>query len=59
LLPTHTEASAIGMLTTQAYRGAQQVIKKHVNAASTDVILTTDSGMTGVVNKYSKNTRPS
>jgi selenocysteine lyase/cysteine desulfurase len=47
------------MLTTQAYRGAQQVIKKHVNAASTDVILTTDSGMTGVVNKYSKNTRPS
>jgi len=51
---THTEASATGMATTQAYKGAQQIIKEHVNAVSTDVILTTDSGMTGVVNKFQR-----
>ncbi len=51
---THTEASGTGMATTHAYKSAQQLIKEHVNAASTDVILTTDSGMTGVVNKFQR-----
>ena len=51
---THTEASGTGMATTHAYKSAQQLIKNHVNAASTDVILTTDSGMTGVVNKFQR-----
>jgi selenocysteine lyase/cysteine desulfurase len=51
---THTEASGTGMATTHAYKSAQQLIKDHVNAASTDVILTTDSGMTGVINKFQR-----
>ncbi|MGE4570943.1 MAG: aminotransferase class V-fold PLP-dependent enzyme [Gammaproteobacteria bacterium] len=51
---THTEASGTGMAMTHAYKSAQQLIKEHVNAASTDVILTTDSGMTGVVNKFQR-----
>ena len=51
---THTEASATGMAMTQAYKGSQKLIKEHVNASSTDVILTTDSGMTGVVNKFQR-----
>jgi selenocysteine lyase/cysteine desulfurase len=51
---THTEASGTGMATTHAYKSAQKLIKEHVNASSTDVILTTDSGMTGVVNKFQR-----
>ncbi|MGE4593937.1 MAG: aminotransferase class V-fold PLP-dependent enzyme [Gammaproteobacteria bacterium] len=51
---THTEASDTGMATTHAYKSAQKLIKEHVNASSTDVILTTDSGMTGVVNKFQR-----
>jgi selenocysteine lyase/cysteine desulfurase len=51
---THTEASSNGMATTHAYKSAQQIIKQHVNADDGDVILTTDSGMTGVVNKFQR-----
>lgn len=49
---THTKASGTGMAMTQAYKSAQKLIKKHINAASADVILTADSGMIGVVNKF-------
>ncbi|MCF8368902.1 MAG: aminotransferase class V-fold PLP-dependent enzyme [Bacteroidales bacterium] len=51
---THTETSETGTLMTKAYHYAQKKIKEHVNAAPTDVILTTGFGMTGVVNKFQR-----
>ncbi len=51
---THTETSATGMAMTYAYHKAQSIIKNHVNAARTDVIISSNSGMTGVVNKFQR-----
>ncbi len=51
---THTETSATGMAMTHAYHTAQQIIKKHVNANSNDLIVTASSGMTGLVNKFQR-----
>ena len=51
---THTDTSATGMAMTHAYHEAQKNIKKHVNASADDLILTTGSGMTGVVNKLQR-----
>jgi selenocysteine lyase/cysteine desulfurase len=51
---THTETSESGTLTTKAYQHAQQIIKKHVNANSDDVLITTGNGMTGVINKFQR-----
>ena len=51
---THTESSSTGMAMTQAYKFSQRIIKEHVNASSKDLILTTDSGMTGVLNKFQR-----
>ncbi|MCK9205647.1 MAG: aminotransferase class V-fold PLP-dependent enzyme [Salinivirgaceae bacterium] len=48
---THTETSETGTRMTQAYHCAQQIIKKHVNAGTDDVIISAGSGMTSVVNK--------
>jgi selenocysteine lyase/cysteine desulfurase len=39
---------------TRAYHMAHEKIKKHVNAGENDVIITTGSGMTGVVNKLQR-----
>jgi selenocysteine lyase/cysteine desulfurase len=51
---THTETSETGTRMTHAYHYAQQSIKKHVNASSTDVIITAGSGMTTVINKLQR-----
>jgi selenocysteine lyase/cysteine desulfurase len=51
---THSEASETGTLMTKAYHYAQQVIKKHVNADTDDVIITSATGMTGVVCKFQR-----
>ena len=51
---THTETSSTGMAMTYAYHHAQKIIKKHVNAGKNDVIITSNSGMTGVVNKFQR-----
>lgn len=48
---THTETSETGKTMTLAYHKAQQIIKKHVNASKTDVLLLAGSGMTGAVNR--------
>lgn len=48
---THTETSEMGTRMTQAYHHAQKVIKKHVNASESDVIIAAGFGMTAVVNK--------
>lgn len=51
---THTETSTTGMAMTYAYHQARNIIKKHVNAHKNDIIITTGSGMTGMVNKFQR-----
>ncbi len=51
---THTETSENGRLMTKAYHQAHQRIKKHVNAGTEDVIITTGFGMTGAVVKFQR-----
>ena len=51
---THSESNTSGTTMTVAYREAHRRIKQHVHAASTDVIITQGSGMTGVVNKLQR-----
>ena len=51
---THTETSTSGAAMTLAYHEARNIIKLHVNANSNDVLITTGSGMTGVVNKFQR-----
>ncbi len=48
---THTETSETGSRMTRAYHYAQSIIKTHVNAAPTDVIISAGYGMTSVINK--------
>jgi selenocysteine lyase/cysteine desulfurase len=51
---THTETSTTGMAMTHAYHTAQNKIKAHVNAGPDDLILTSSSGMTGLINKFQR-----
>ncbi len=51
---THTETSVTGTLMTMAYHKAIHIIKKHVNAYESDVLISSNSGMTGVVNKFQR-----
>ena len=39
---------------TLSYKLAHNIIKKHVNASSSDVIITYGSGMTSVINKLQR-----
>ncbi len=51
---THTETSVTGCTMTHAYHKAQKIIKKHVGASDEDVLISSGSGMTGVVNKFQR-----
>ncbi len=51
---THTETNITGSSMTLAYHNALHIIKNHVNAGPNDLILSTGSGMTGVVNKFQR-----
>jgi len=51
---THTEASFTGCTMTNLYHQAQQLIKKHLNANETDVLICAGAGMTSVVNKFQR-----
>lgn len=51
---THTETTITGSSMTLAYHHALKTIKSHVNAGSSDVIISSNSGMTGVVNKFQR-----
>tara|TARA_R110002167_G_scaffold164268_4_gene361210 strand:- start:508 stop:1989 length:1482 start_codon:yes stop_codon:yes gene_type:complete len=51
---THSESSQTGKLMTHLYETAKQLIKGHVNASEEDVIITTDTGMTGVICKFQR-----
>jgi selenocysteine lyase/cysteine desulfurase len=51
---THTESSLTGTTMTQLYLQAREIIKRHVNANETDVLITTGAGMTSVINKFQR-----
>ncbi|CAM1362039.1 Selenocysteine lyase/Cysteine desulfurase [Tenacibaculum sediminilitoris] len=51
---THTETSTSGAAMTLAYHEARNIIKRHVNASTNDVLITEGSGMTGIVNKFQR-----
>jgi len=51
---THTESNATGTLMTDAYHFSREVIKKHVNASSEDVLIATGFGMTAAVVKMQR-----
>ncbi len=51
---THTETNITGSCMTQAYHEALQIIKTHVGASTEDAIISSNSGMTGVVNKLQR-----
>ena len=51
---THTDTNYTGSKTTYAYSKARQIIKKHVGANDNDVLVSSCSGMTGVVNKFQR-----
>lgn len=51
---THTETTVTGTAMTLSYHKARQIIKSHVNAHKTDVLITDGTGMTGVVNKFQR-----
>lgn len=51
---THTETSQTGMAMTYAYKRAKEIIKRHVGASNDDVLISSNSGMTGVVNKFQR-----
>ncbi|MBK9254562.1 MAG: aminotransferase class V-fold PLP-dependent enzyme [Saprospiraceae bacterium] len=51
---THTETNVTGSSMTLAYKKAKEIIKKHVNAIDGDILISSNSGMTGVVNKLQR-----
>lgn len=51
---THTETTYTGTAMTLAYKKAKEIIKKHVNANEKDILIASNSGMTGVVNKFQR-----
>lgn len=51
---THTETTVTGSSMTLAYHHAKHLIKKHLGAHETDVLIASNSGMTGVVNKFQR-----
>jgi selenocysteine lyase/cysteine desulfurase len=51
---THSETNETGIAMTHAYHYAKSIIRKHVNASESDVLITTGFGMTGAVNKLQR-----
>lgn len=51
---THTQTTTTGCTMTLAYGKAREIIKNHVNAAEEDILISSNSGMTGVVNKFQR-----
>ena len=51
---THTETTVTGCSMTIAYHKAKDLIKEHVGAYESDVLISSNSGMTGVVNKFQR-----
>lgn len=54
LANTHTDTNYTGSAMTYALHLAKDIIKHHVHAGPDDVIISSDAGMTGVVNKLQR-----
>lgn len=54
LANTHTDTNYTGSTMTYSYHKAQQIIKGHVGANKDDVLISSNSGMTGAVNKFQR-----
>lgn len=50
----HSFSSETGKASTYAYRQARQIIKDHVNAHPEDVLITSGTGMTGVLSRLQR-----
>ncbi len=48
---THSFSSETGKASTYAYKYARQIIKEHVNANENDILVTSGTGMTGVLSR--------
>ncbi|MGJ5642179.1 aminotransferase class V-fold PLP-dependent enzyme [Formosa sp. S-31] len=51
---THSFSSETGKASTYAYRHARSIIKEHVNADENDVLITANTGMTGVLAHFQR-----
>lgn len=51
---THTESNTSGRIMTEAYHQARDLIKRHVGAHPNDVLISSGSGMTSVINKIQR-----
>jgi selenocysteine lyase/cysteine desulfurase len=51
---THSFSSETGKASTYAYKHAREIIKKHVNANDNDVLVTSGTGMTGVLSRLQR-----
>jgi selenocysteine lyase/cysteine desulfurase len=51
---THTETSFTGSTMTHAYHQAREIIKRHVGAEHSDILICCGSGMTGAINKFQR-----
>ena len=51
---THTETTSTGSAMTHAYNAAKKIIKEHVGAWESDILISSNSGMTGVINKFQR-----
>lgn len=51
---THTETTYTGSYMTNLYHDSLQKIKQHVHAGDNESIITCNSGMTGVINKFQR-----
>ncbi|MEL6485376.1 MAG: aminotransferase class V-fold PLP-dependent enzyme, partial [Bacteroidota bacterium] len=51
---THSFSSETGKASTYAYKHAREIIKKHVNAGPEDVLVTSGTGMTGVLSRLQR-----
>lgn len=51
---THSESNMTGTTMTHAYHEAREIIKRHINANTDDVLVCCGSGMTAAVNKLQR-----
>ena len=51
---THTRTTYTGTHMTELYQNALRKIIEHVNAGSDEIIISSNAGMTGVVNKLQR-----
>jgi selenocysteine lyase/cysteine desulfurase len=51
---THSESTSTGKAMTDAYRHAQKIVKRHVNANDNDILIFTGTGMTSAIAKLQR-----